>query len=179
MPPTASQVHDLCVDLKFIGKIGEDEKIHVGSKTIQPATTLFTRIMRMLSWEDNTVTIKYVLERTGRGLEFADQLATELHDPDKRDMFLMIREDLEGCVAPDRGLGALHDTYLRKHAPASELEVIIRNIKMKLAKYRAILPSAPPPPPVVPYVPPPQVSPQLPPSPQVHNSVEKSPLSLD
>lgn len=140
MTPTASQVHDLCVDLKFIGKIGEDEKVHVGSKSLQPATTLLTRILRMLSWEDNTVTIKYLIDKTGRAIEFCDQLVTELHDHDKRDMFKMIREDLEGCVAPDHGLDALHKTYLKKHAPASELEVITRNIKMKLVKYSLALP---------------------------------------
>jgi hypothetical protein len=140
MSPTASQVHDLCVDLKFIGKISEDEKVHVGSKSLQPATTLLTRILRMISWEDNSVTIKYVIDKTGRAIEFCDQLLNELHDHDKRDMFRMVREDLEGCVAPDRGLDALHNTYLKKHAPASELEVIVRNIKMKLVKYNAALP---------------------------------------
>jgi len=96
--------------------------------------------VRFLVREDNTITIRYLIEKIDRALEFCDYFSKDLEDPDKLNMFLMIREDLEGCIAPDKGLTALHKTYQGKHAPASELEVIIRNVKMKLKKYQPLVP---------------------------------------
>ena len=137
--PSAAQVHDLCCDLRFIGKIGEEQKVHVGTKSLQVANSFMTRLIRLVTWESNVVTIKYVRDKTDRAIEFCDQLCNEFSDPDKRDAFLMIREDLQGCIALDVGLDALHKTYAEKDGAASELEVIIRNIKMKLAKYHNLL----------------------------------------
>lgn len=154
MSPTASQVHDLCTELKFIGKIVNDRKVDVASRSLQPAHTLWTSFMRMIRLEDNAATIKYVMDKTGRAIEFCDQLQSELHDHDKRNMFRMIREDLDCCIAPDHGLDALHKTYSDKPAPASELEVIIRTIRMKLEKYNTLLPQLPSPQPPPPPPPP-------------------------
>lgn len=138
MAPTASQVHDLCSELRFIAKVGDEEKLHVGSKQIQPANDLLTRFLRLVTWETKEATIKFVQEKTGRALEFCEQLYLNASDRDSRDLLQMLISDLNECIQSDHGLEALVKTYQSKHKAAADLEVVIRNIRMKVVKYQAV-----------------------------------------
>jgi len=145
MAPTSSQVHELCADLKFIAKVGEDQKVHVGSKQIHPAKDMLTRLIRLFTWETKEATIKYVQEKTERAAEFADQLYADRANSDSRDLLIMLLSDLEDCIRADHGIEALVKTYQDKHKAASVLEVIIRTIRVKIAKYHEVLsPQLPP-----------------------------------
>jgi hypothetical protein len=137
MVPDASQVRELCTDLKFIAKIGEDEKIHVGSQSLQPAKSWWTVLVRLIQREDQKISLKYIRDKTDRAIAYCDQILSDRADTDSRDLLDMLRDDLEDCVVSGRkhGLEELHKTYAAKHKSTAELEEIIRYVRMKLAKY--------------------------------------------
>lgn len=137
MIPTAHQVRELCTELKFISKIGEDEKIRVGTKQVQCAKSWFTVFIRMLTGESNNHTLNYIREKTDRAIEYCDLLLLYHHDPNNRDLIDMLRDDLEDCVSygKKRGLEELHKTYSDKQKPTAEIEEIVRYVRMKLDRY--------------------------------------------
>lgn len=141
MLPTAHQVRELCTDLKFISKIGEDEKVHVGTQSLQNANSWFTAFIRMITSESKQITLKYIKERTDRAIEFCEQLYDHRHDPDAKDLLDMLREDLEDCVTSGkkRGLEELQKTYSSKHKSTAEIEEIIRFVRLRLDRYNNVI----------------------------------------
>ena len=140
MLPTASQIDDLCTELKLIARIVPDTKLHVGYRMLQPAQSLMTAFWRTLCSEDHQKTLKHVKEKTGRAMDFCDALLPQLHMPAHRDHFRMVRSDLSACVVQDCGLRALRKTYDEKDQPAAELDVHIRKVVMRLEHYQQVLP---------------------------------------
>ena len=132
--PNASQIRELCTELKFLSKIGEGEKIHVSSQSFQQSNSLWTWLVRMLSSESNKTTIKFVREKTNIAIDYCDQL---LAQPQNRDLLDILRDDLEDCVASGtkKGLEELKKTYSNSAKANSELDEIIRYVRLKLNKY--------------------------------------------
>lgn len=76
---------------------------------------------------------------TGQAAATPGHAAQQSGRADKRDLFNMLREDLGNCIVQGKktGLEALLHTYTvaANSKTMADLEVIIRNIRMKLHKY--------------------------------------------
>ena len=144
MFPTAAQVDELCTELKLLGQLEPNVKLHVRCRTLQPAYHWLTRFWRALGSEDYKGTIKHVKDKVSRAIECCEVLQTRLDLPTHQDHFRMIRDDLAGCIVADKGLHALRKTYEDDHEAqaVADLSQQIRKIELRLEHYRQVLPAA-------------------------------------
>jgi hypothetical protein len=126
--------HTITAGLKFICRIGKNEKINTSTLTIQDNSSWLTGIVRMLTVQNRIKTMYYIKNVIQQSFE-----VVEMYIKSKDDQQLMmakyILQDIHNC---QNGLRNLQDTYNEDRMFACTIESFIQDININLLIYKNI-----------------------------------------
>ena len=126
--------HTITAGLKFICRIGKNEKINTNNLTIQDNSSWLTGIVRMFTVQNRIKTMYYIKSVIHQSFEVVDMYIKSNEDQQLM-MAKYILQDIHNC---QNGLRNLQETYNEDRMFACTIESFIQEININLCKYNDI-----------------------------------------